>query len=206
MAFHAARAGAGSGRWRRWSPSSAAATSIPRYREYLEAPVRQRAEACRQASTWAPAVRATRARSALRRAELDSRAWTTIRCRGTSRGGPLADRRYAAMARRVSAVGDVKSLTDSAARTSRRPAPTARSPRSSARRSASRRSRTRIPASSASARRSARAWPRASARIQPETTAMIAVRKTASPAIHMIPAASRWSSSAAMPHGRTTVA
>ena len=40
----------------------------------------------------------------------------------------------------------------------------------------------------------------------PTTTARIAVRKTASPAIHMIPAASRWSSSAAIPHGRTSVA
>ena len=54
--------------------------------------------------------------------------------------------------------------------------------------------------------RSARASSRASARIQPTTTSMIAVRKMTSPAIHMIPAASCWSSSTAIPHGRTSVA
>ena len=43
--------------------------------------------------------------------------------------------------------------------------------------------------------RSARAASRASARIQPNRMAMIAARKIMSPAIHMIPAASCWSSS-----------
>ena len=49
----------------------------------------------------------------------------------------------------------------------------------------------RIWAISMSARRSSRAVSRASAFIQPATTARIAIRKTASPAIHMKPAASR---------------
>ncbi len=80
------------------------------------------------------------------------------------------------------------------------------SPRSSARRSARRRSRIRISTISASARRSARRSFRLSARIQPTTTARIAVMKTASPAIHMIPAANRWSSIGVGPQGRTSVA
>ena len=80
------------------------------------------------------------------------------------------------------------------------------SPRSSASRSASRRSRTRIWARSRSACRSDRAMPRASDRIQPATRTMIAARKIASPAIHITPAASRWSASGSMPYGRPSVA
>ena len=86
-------------------------------------------------------------------------------------------------------------------RRARLPAGRPVSPRSSARRSASRRSRIRIcgqiPRLARPIRRAPRPAPRpASSR---RRRARIAARKIASPAIHMIPAARRWSSSAVDP-------
>ena len=118
-------------------------------------------------------------------------------------GGNVDPERYRELPRGADPAAGLSGRRDG-----RRRCPTRRvSPRSSARRSASRRSRIRIWAISTSARRSARGLvPRLGphpARDDGQDRGQEDQRRRAS---HMIPAASRWSSSAGNPHGRTSVA